>query len=126
MRTFLQDFVNKAADSVARGDTGLGNGSRSAAENAGSAGAEQSILAGQSIRSLAGTLTGSADTISAIESSSNQQVKGLEEISSSITGVQQTVLQNAESARDLENAALELHGLGNELTFLVSRFKIDK
>lgn len=97
-----------------------------AAENAVSAGAEQSILAGQSIRSLAGSLTGSADTISAIESSSNQQVKGLEEISSSITGVQQAVLQNAESARDLENAALELHGLGNELTFLVSRFKIDK
>jgi methyl-accepting chemotaxis protein len=97
-----------------------------AAENAVSAGVEQSLLAGQSIQSLAGSLTGSADTISAIESSSNQQVKGLEEISSSITGVQQTVLHNVESARELEDAARELHGLGNELTFLVSRFKIDK
>lgn len=96
-----------------------------AADKAVSSGVEHSALAGKSIRSLAGSVSASSDTVTAIEASSDVQAIGLEEISSSITGVEKAVKQNAESAKELEDAVKELHRLGSQLSVLVSRFRVE-
>jgi methyl-accepting chemotaxis protein len=96
-----------------------------AADKAVSSGVEHSALAGKSIRSLAGSVSASSDTVTAIEASSDIQALGLEEISSSITGVEKAVNQNAESAKELEDAVKELHRLGSQLSVLVSRFRVE-
>ncbi len=96
-----------------------------AADKAVSSGVEHSALAGKSIRSLAGSVSASSDTVTAIEASSDIQALGLEEISTSITGVEKAVKQNAESAKELEDAVKELHRLGSQLSVLVSRFRVE-
>ncbi len=116
VQLFLKE-IGKSIDSVID--------ATEAADKAVSAGVEQAELAGKSVRSLSHSLSASSGNVTAIEASSNQQVIGLEEISSSITGIESAVKQSAESARQLEEAVAELHGLGSQLSTLASRFKVD-
>ena len=87
-------------------------------------GVEQTKLAGESIQSLARSVAASSDAASLIESSSDQQVAGLEEISVSITNVERVVRDNAESARQLENSATRLNELARLLTEVVRRYRV--
>lgn len=87
-------------------------------------GVEQSKAAGESIQSLAASVVASADSVTLIESSSGRQVAGLEEISSSITEVEESVRENAASAQQLEGLAAPLNELGSALERLVTRYRI--
>jgi methyl-accepting chemotaxis protein len=87
-------------------------------------GLAQTRRAGESIQSLAQSVAASSDAANLMESSSDRQVAGLDEISESITNVEQIVKDNAGSARQLEDSAIKLNELGQQLTDVVKRYRV--
>ncbi|MFH0822310.1 MAG: methyl-accepting chemotaxis protein [Pseudomonadota bacterium] len=87
------------------------------------AGVEQSVSAGESIRSLADGVTASSQAASIIHSSSEQQVVGLDQIAEAMRNIDQAMRSVSESASQLEQSARSLEELGGSLKEMVQRYR---
>lgn len=90
------------------------------------AGVVQSSRAGQSIQSLAAGMSESAQAAAQISVSSQQQLVGVDQVATAMEGIRQASMQNAESARQLEEAAHELKRLGERLTQMVAHYRMQE
>lgn len=88
------------------------------------AGATQASQAGQSIQALSSSVSDSAAAASQIAASSQQQLVGVDQVVSSMEGVKQASLQNADGAKQLEAAARNLKDLGERLSKLIQHYRL--
>jgi methyl-accepting chemotaxis protein len=88
------------------------------------AGVTQAGLAGQSIQSLATTVTEGAQAATQIAASSQQQLIGVDQVASAMESIKQASTQNVASAQQLEAAAHNLKDLGQRLKGLVQHYKV--
>ncbi len=98
-----------------------------AAEQGGKAvdsGVAQSLVAGDSIQSLANSVAASSQAASVIDTTSEQQFVGVDQVASAMTNIEQAMRQNLDGTTQLASAAQELQELGDFLKGLVQRYKI--
>ncbi len=88
------------------------------------AGATQATQTGQSIQALAANVTESASAAAQIAASSQQQLVGVGQVATSMEGVKQATLQNADGAKQLDAAARNLNELGDRLQGYVRRYRL--
>lgn len=88
------------------------------------AGVEQSIIAGESIDSLAAKVEKSAEEAMVIESSSSQQHTGVSQIVEAMASIESAVKQNLDSVQQLEMAAQRLEALNDALKDFVQYYSI--
>lgn len=88
------------------------------------AGVEQSVLAGESIRSLAGTVEEAAEAASVIDASTVLQFSGVEQVAGAIGSIEQAMQQHLSGTAQLEESARTLEELGSGLKELVEEFRI--
>lgn len=86
-------------------------------------GVEQSAKAGDAIGALGGSVEESAQAASVIESISEQQVTGMDQVSVAMNGIEMAVRQNLSGTRQLEVAAKRLSDLGDQLRSLVEEYR---
>lgn len=87
-------------------------------------GVEQSMRAGEAIASLSNSVSESAQAASVIQTSSEQQFSGVDQVSSAMTGIDKAVHQNLDGTQHLENAAQKLADLGAQLKQQVGSYKL--
>jgi len=87
------------------------------------AGAKQSKRAGEAILLLTESITESAQAASQIAVSAHQQLTGMDQLSIAMENIKVATVQNADSTRQAEIAAHNLHGLGLKLKTLVEQYK---
>lgn len=89
-----------------------------------SAGVTQSGVASESINSLSNAVLNAAQDASAIDTSVQQQFVGVDQVSSAMTNIEESMRQNLDGTNQLETAARRLEELGASLTELVQRYKV--
>jgi len=87
------------------------------------AGAQQSKRAGEAIILLTESITASAQAANQIAVSAHQQLTGMDQLSVAMESIKVATLQNADSTRQAEIAANNLHGLGLKLKTLVEQYR---
>lgn len=87
-------------------------------------GVQQSLEAGESIRTLAQNITGAANAVTQIASSSQQQLIGMDQVGTAMKSIKQASAQNADGMRQIQSAVQNLHHVGQTLTELVAQFKL--
>ncbi len=85
------------------------------------AGMQQSVLAGEAIRSLADSVAASSQAASVIDAQSEQQMTGVDQVAGAIGHIDILMRQNLEAASQLEGASGRLKELGASLRDLVQR-----
>jgi methyl-accepting chemotaxis protein len=103
------------------------SGAVMATEQAGKAvesGVRQSGESGESIQKLGGTIDESAQAALQIAASSQQQLAGIDQVATAMSGINQATLQSVDGAKQSETAAKNLHELGQKLRQLVARYKL--
>jgi methyl-accepting chemotaxis protein len=111
VRTILHDIqkaTNAAVMATEQGSKAVESGVR------------QSTTAGEAILSLARNVSEAAQAASQIAVSSHQQLTGMDQMASAMDSIRQTSARNAESSKLLENAARNLHDLGQKLRELTA------
>ncbi len=88
------------------------------------AGVEQSEVAGQSINALAKGIVESSQAAAVIDSSSQQQFAGVDQVSLAMANIGQAMKQNLDGTTELEAAAKRLDELGAQLRKLVERYRV--
>ncbi len=88
------------------------------------AGVEQSMSAGASIQALTGNIEESAQAASVIETSSRQQLIGVEQVSEAVKSMEQAMRQNQDGSERLKSAGEQLNSLAGRLSQLVARFTV--
>ena len=114
VRTILNDVQKATSAAVMATEQG---------SKAVEAGVKQSALAGDAIRVLAESSTEAVQAATQIMASSQQQVVGMNQIGTAMENVNQAGAETASSMKQAENAARNLHELGQKLKKLVERFK---
>ena len=79
-------------------------------------GVQRSVEAGDAIHILAQNITESTEAVSQIANSSNQQLRGIEQVAIALESVRNASRQNLEGIRQIERAAHDLQQLGQTLT----------
>jgi len=87
------------------------------------AGTKQSKRAGEAIILLTESITESAQAANQIAVSAHQQLTGMDQLSIAMENIKIATLQNADSTRQAELAAGNLHNLGLKLKTLVEQYK---
>jgi methyl-accepting chemotaxis protein len=87
-------------------------------------GVKQTLETGEYIRKLAGSVAQSAQAATQIAASSQQQLIGMEQVTSAMESIKQGSTQNVDSAKQLETAAQNLDELGQRLKQLVEQYKL--
>ncbi|MBI5249379.1 MAG: methyl-accepting chemotaxis protein [Desulfomonile tiedjei] len=88
------------------------------------AGVTQSLVAGEAIQSLASSVATSSQAASVIDSTSEQQFIGVDQVARAMANIEHAMRQNLDGTSQLEAAAKELEELGEFLRGLVHRYKI--
>ena len=88
------------------------------------AGVKQSSEAGHSIQSLTQNITDTAQAMTQIAASGQQQVIGMGQIADAMESIKQASVQNVDSSHQLESAAGNLQELGQRLKQLVDRYTV--
>jgi len=88
------------------------------------AGVRQSAVAGESIRTLADSITESAQAAIQILASTQQQLVGMDQIVSAMENIKQASSQNVTAAQQTETAAHDLHGVSARLKQLAESYKV--
>jgi methyl-accepting chemotaxis protein len=88
------------------------------------AGTRQSRRAGDAITQLSESIIESAQAANQIAVSAHQQLTGMDQLSIAMESIKVATVQNAESTRQAEIAANNLHGLGLKLKTLVEQYKV--
>jgi methyl-accepting chemotaxis protein len=89
-------------------------------------GVQQSLDAGESIRTLAKNITEAAHAVTQIAASSQQQLVGMDQVGVAMQSIKQASEQNANGMRQIQTAAQNLHQVGRTLKELVEQFKVTK
>jgi methyl-accepting chemotaxis protein len=87
-------------------------------------GVRQSSEAGETIQRFAANIEKAAQAASQISVSSQQQQVGMDQMTLAMEHVREASNQNAQSSRQLEAEALNLHNLGQRLKVLAERYKV--
>ena len=87
-------------------------------------GVQQSLDAGESIRTLARNITEAAYAVGQIAASSQQQLVGMDQVGLAMQNIKQASEQNANGMRQIQNAAKNLYQVGRTLKELVGQFKL--
>ena len=87
-------------------------------------GVEQSVIAGDAIKSLVDSVANSAQAASVISASSEEQLAGTEQASSAMVNIEQTMRENVDGTSQVETAAKKLQDLGESLNELVKYYKL--
>ncbi len=87
-------------------------------------GAQRSLQAGESIRALTQNVTESAQALSQIAISSQQQLVGMDRVVVAMRSIRQASTQSVEGLRKVETAALNLQAVGYTLKALVEQFVV--
>lgn len=87
-------------------------------------GLQQSLEAGESIQTLSRRLTDTAMAMQQIAASSEQQLLGMEQVSSAMVSVKGASGQNVSGIRQIESAAHELERIGQTLRQSIERLKV--
>ena len=88
------------------------------------AGVEQSQIAGESINALATSIVDSSQAATVIDSSSQQQFAGVDQVSLAMGNIDLAMKQSLDGTTELEAAAKRLDALGNHLRNLVERYRV--
>ncbi|WP_020654057.1 methyl-accepting chemotaxis protein [Massilia niastensis] len=80
--------------------------------------------AGEAIRTLAESIADAAEAAAQIAASSQQQLAGMDQVALAMDNIQQVTAENAASSRQTEQAAQNLHELGQKLREVSERFKV--
>jgi methyl-accepting chemotaxis protein len=89
------------------------------------AGVKQANGAGESIRSLTGTVGEASQAATQIAASSQQQVVGMDQIALAISNIRQATTQNMEGTKQLEMSAKNLQEMGGRLKMLAERQRME-
>ena len=87
-------------------------------------GVKQSGQAGEAIRQLAQNVNESVQAATQIVASSQEQVVGMDQVGIAMNNINQAGTETAASMKQAENAAKDLHVLGQKLKQLVEQYKI--
>lgn len=87
-------------------------------------GMKQSVVSGESIRTLADSISESAQAATQIATSSQQQIVGMEQVAQAMENIKQATAQNAAGCQQAESAARSLNELGQKLRQMIGRYKI--
>lgn len=82
-------------------------------------GVQRSAEAGDAIHILAQNITESTATVTQITDGSNQQLRGIEQVTIALENIRNVSLQNVDGIRQIEHAAQDLQQLGQTLTQLL-------
>jgi methyl-accepting chemotaxis protein len=115
VRTILSDIQKATGAAVMATEQG---------SKAVEAGVKQSGQAGQSIQTLANSVSEAAQAAALIAASSQQQLVGVDQVASAMESIKQASTQNVASARQLETAAHNLTELGQKLKQLVQQYRL--
>lgn len=88
------------------------------------AGVDQSIVAGEAIEVLTEHVSESSQAASAIDASAEQQLTGVEQISTAIKDINDFMRQIVRETAQLEESATEMRELSHRLNGLVDRYKV--
>jgi methyl-accepting chemotaxis protein len=115
VRTILGDIQKATGSAVLATEQGV---------KAVEIGARQSKNAGEAIAQLADSIDESAQAASQIAVSAQQQLAGMNQLGQAMENIKIATTQNAESTKQAEAAANNLHGLGQRLGELTGRYKV--
>lgn len=87
-------------------------------------GVRQSETAGEAIRALEQSVHQSSQAASIIDSSTEQQFVGVDQVATAMENIERAMAQNLESSAQLEAEAKTLEELGNRLKEMVDRYKL--
>ncbi|MCA1959266.1 MAG: methyl-accepting chemotaxis protein [Desulfomonile sp.] len=88
------------------------------------AGVLQSAIEGESIHALASSLTASFQSAQVIDTSTEQQFVGVDQVAQAMANIDQAMQQNVSGMSQLEGAARRLEELGESLKELVERYRV--
>ncbi len=88
------------------------------------AGVVQAGMAGSSIQQLADSVAASSQSASVIETTSEQQMIGVEQVAGAMANIVQAMHQNQQGTTQIERAAKQLGNLGSQLGSLAGRYKL--
>jgi methyl-accepting chemotaxis protein len=88
------------------------------------AGLRQADESGSSIAALTDNLAQATQAAVQIAASSQQQSTGMDQIAIAIRNIQEAATQNASAVKQVEDAARDLHELGEKLRGMVDRYKV--
>ncbi|MBI5247959.1 MAG: methyl-accepting chemotaxis protein [Desulfomonile tiedjei] len=88
------------------------------------AGVQQAIRAGESIQSLANSVTASSQAAVVIQTSSEQQFVGVDQVSMAMANIEQSVQQTSSGTAQLDSAAKRIADLGGLLKEMAERYKL--
>lgn len=112
VRGILKDIHQATDASVAATEVG---------SKAVDAGVELSTQVGEAIASLVESVQEAAQAATQISASSEEQLTGMDYVTSAMTGIKQASTQNVDSARRLEVAARQLNEMGDKLRGIAIR-----
>ncbi len=87
-------------------------------------GMRQSSRAGEAIRTLTDTVEEAATASLQIAASSKEQLMGMDQIATAMQNIKIATGQHVSGTKQTENAAVELHRLGERLKEITSRFRV--
>lgn len=88
------------------------------------AGVQQSVLAGESIQSLADSVLDSSQAASVIDASTAQQFSGVEQVATAMTNIEKAMQQNLVGTKQLESSAKNLEQVGTSLGELATYYRV--
>ena len=115
VRTILSDIQKATTAAVMATEQG---------SKAVEAGERQTGSAAESIQVLTGSVSEAAQAAIQIAASSQQQLVGMEQVAVAMESIKQASTQNMASAKQLENAALNVNDLGQRLKQMVEGYKV--
>ena len=115
VRTILSDIQKATTTAVLATEQG---------SKAVDAGTRQTVVAGEAIQALAGSVTEAAQAATQIAASSQQQLVGVDQVAAAMESIKQASAQNVAGAKQLETAARNINELGQRLKQMVERYKV--
>jgi len=115
VRTILNDIQKAISGAVMATEQGA---------KAVETGQNQSEAAGDSIGRIAADIVKSAQAALQISASTNEQVAGIEQVSSAMENIKKAAEQTVASIRQSEESSKNLHELGVKLKQMVARYKV--
>ncbi|MDN3577791.1 methyl-accepting chemotaxis protein [Chitinimonas viridis] len=87
-------------------------------------GFERTRVSDEAMRNLAESIEQSSDMAQQIASASQQQLAGMDQVVAAVVSLRQASQDNAAGARQVDQSARDLHGLGGRLKLLAGQFKL--
>ena len=115
VRTLLSDIQKATGGAVMATEQGA---------KAVEVGVRQSLLAGEAIQELAGSVDLSAQSASQISASSQEQLIGMDQVALAMESVRQASHHNVESAQQLQDSARSLDQLSQRLRDLMEKYQV--